>query len=239
VSVARKRVAILLDIDGTLIVSGGAGTRSWELAFDELYGIPADIGEFTDTGMTDPEVGRKTFEAVLDREPSDDEFRKLLERREHYLHRTVAESEGYRVLPGVEELLPKLLDEGFLLGIVTGNLEGSAHIKLHRAHLNRFFSFGGYGSDSPDRTEVTRVALRKAALVYGAPLGPTHAVVVGDTPHDVDAAHAAGVECVGVASHEFDADQLRAAGADYVIDSLEEGLPAASLDSALRDHPGG
>ena len=96
------RVAILLDIDGTLIVSGGAGASSWALAFDELYGIAADIGEFTDTGMTDPEVGRKTFEAVLDREPSQDEFAKLLERREHYLHRTVAESDGYRVLPGVD-----------------------------------------------------------------------------------------------------------------------------------------
>ena len=237
-SASTRRVAILLDIDGTLIVSGGAGGRSWALAFDELYGIAADIGEFTDTGMTDPEVGRKTFEAVLGREPPDDEFARLLERREHYLHRTVAESDDYRVLPGVEELLPSLLHEGYLLGIVTGNLEGSAHIKLHRARLNRFFSFGGYGSDSPDRTEVTRVALRKAALVYGAPLKEHQAIVVGDTPHDVDAAHAAGLECVGVGSHNYDAGQLRAAGADYVIDSLAEGLPAAALDSAIRDHPG-
>jgi phosphoglycolate phosphatase-like HAD superfamily hydrolase len=234
-----KRVAILMDIDGTLIVSGGSGARSWELAFDELYGIPADIGEFTDTGMTDPEVGRKTFEAVLYRAPSDEEFAMLLERREQYLHRTVAESEGYHVLPGVEKLLPTLLQEGYLLGIVTGNLEGSAHIKLHRAGLNRYFAFGGYGSDSPDRTEVTRVALRKAAFVYGAPLTAAQAIVVGDTPHDVEAAHAAGVECVGVASHQYDADQLREAGADFVIDSLAEGLPGASLDSALRDTPGG
>jgi phosphoglycolate phosphatase-like HAD superfamily hydrolase len=233
--VSRRRVAILLDIDGTLIVSGGSGARSWALAFDELYGIPADIGEFTDTGMTDPDVGRETFEAVLHRKPSDDEFRKLLERREHYLHRTVAESEGYRVLPGVEELLPRLLQDGHMLGIVTGNMEGSAHIKLHRARLNRYFSYGGYGSDSPDRTEVTRIALRRAALVYGAPLTPRQAVVVGDTPHDVDAAHAAGIECVGVASHQYDADQLRAAGADYVIDSLAEGLPAAALEQAARD----
>jgi phosphoglycolate phosphatase-like HAD superfamily hydrolase len=234
-SASGKRVAILLDIDGTLIVSGGSGGRSWELAFDELYGIPADIGKFTDTGMTDPQVGRLTFEAVLDRKPSDEEFAKLLERREHFLHRTVAESDGYRVLPGVEELLPKLLEEGYLLGLVTGNLEGSAHIKLHRAGLNRYFSFGGYGSDSEDRTEVTRVALREAALVYGAPLTEAQAIVVGDTPHDVEAAHAAGVECIGVASHQYDADQLRDAGADFVIDSLTDGLPAASLDAATRD----
>ena len=60
-----ERIAILFDIDGTLIITGGAGAASWRLAFDELYGIPADIGKFTDTGMTDPDVGRKTFEAVM------------------------------------------------------------------------------------------------------------------------------------------------------------------------------
>lgn len=220
-----RRIAVLLDVDGTLIVSGGAGAASWRLAFDELYDIPADIGRYTDTGMTDPEVGRKTFEAVLHREPQRDEFAKLLERRMHYLHRTVGESESYRVLPGVEELLPRLLDDGYLLGLVTGNLEGAAHIKLHRARLNRFFSFGGYGSDSNDRAKLTRIALGRAALVYGAPVEPERALVVGDTPHDVEAAHAAGIECVGVASHHFDTEQLRAAHADYVIGSLTEGLP--------------
>jgi phosphoglycolate phosphatase-like HAD superfamily hydrolase len=235
---SKRRIALLFDIDGTLIVSGGAGASSWKLAFDELYGIPADIGQFTDTGMTDPDVGRQTFEAVLDREPSDEEFAKLLERRQHYLHRTVAESEDYRVLPGVDELLPRLLEEGYLLGLVTGNLEASAHTKLHRAALNRYFSFGGYASDSRDRDEVTRVALRKAALVYGAPLRAEQALVLGDTPHDITSAHAAGIQCVGVGSHNYDADQLRAAGADYVVESLAEGLPEAALDSALRGHPG-
>jgi len=63
------RIAILFDIDGTLLITGGAGAASWRLAFEELYGIPADIGKFTDTGMTDPDVGRQTFEAVLKRKP--------------------------------------------------------------------------------------------------------------------------------------------------------------------------
>src|SRR6266480_3481366 len=113
-------VAVLFDIDGTLLITGGAGAASWRLAFDELYGIPADIGQFTDVGMTDPAVGRKTFEAVMRREPERREFTRLLERRLHYLHQTVEGSDGYRVLPGVEELLPKLIDHGFLLGLVTG-----------------------------------------------------------------------------------------------------------------------
>jgi phosphoglycolate phosphatase len=217
---ADDHIAVLFDIDGTLIITGGAGAASWRLAFDELYGIPADIAEFTDTGMTDPDVGRKTFEAVMHRAPERKEFTRLLERRLYYLHQTVEESEGYRVLAGVAELLPKLIEDGYLLGLVTGNLEAAAHIKLHRARLNRFFS-----SDSTDRGELTRIALGRAELVYGEPLMPEQAIVVGDTPHDVQGAHAAGMKCVGVGSHHFNVQELRDAGADYAIASLEEALP--------------
>lgn len=220
-----QRVTILFDIDGTLIDTGGAGAASWRLAFDDLYGIPADIGKFTDAGMTDPEVGRKTFEAVLKRKPDREEFARLLERRLHYLHQTVAESKDYRVLPGVEELLPELLHDGYQLGLVTGNVEAAAHIKLHRAQLNRFFCFGGYGSDSDDRGEVTKITLDRASLVFGETVTPEQAIVVGDTPHDVEGAHAAGIACVGVGSHHYTADELREAGADYAISSLTEGLP--------------
>jgi phosphoglycolate phosphatase len=223
--VTRARIAILFDIDGTLLITGGAGATSWRLAFDELYDVAADIGAFTDAGMTDPEVGRQTFEAVLHRPSEREEFARLLKRRLYYLQGTVAESKHYRVLPGVEQLLPKLIEGGYLLGLVTGNVEAAAHIKLHRAQLNRFFSFGGYGSDSADRGEVTRIALGRATLVYGAALAPEQAIVVGDTPNDIEGAHAAGIQCVAVASHRFSVEQLREAGADYAIGSLEEALP--------------
>jgi phosphoglycolate phosphatase len=175
--------------------------------------------------MTDPDVGRKTFVGAIGREPERKEFTRLMERRLAYLHQTVAESKGYRVLPGVLELLPKLIEDGYLTGLVTGNVEAAAHIKLHRANLNRFFSFGGYGSDSNDRGEVTRTALRRANWVYGEDLAPEQAIAVGDTPLDAEAAHAAGIKCIGVASHHFDKQQLRDGGADYVIGSLQEPLP--------------
>jgi phosphoglycolate phosphatase len=223
--VSTDPLAILFDIDGTLINTGGAGAASWRLAFDELYGIPADIGKFTDTGMTDPTVGRKTFQSVMKREPERREFTRLMERRNFYLHQTVQDSEGYEVLAGVEELLPKLIDDGYLLGIVTGNVEAAAHITLQRANLNRFFSFGGYGSDSDERGELTKIALKRASLVYGEEVERDQAFSVGDTPLDVTGAHAAGIKCVGVGSHKYTADQLREAGADYVITSLAEGLP--------------
>jgi phosphoglycolate phosphatase-like HAD superfamily hydrolase len=129
------------------------------------------------------------------------------------------------VLAGVAELLPRLCRAGFLLGITTGALEAAAHIKLARANLNRFFSFGGYGSDSADRGELTRRAIESADQIVGSPLDHGRVLVVGDTPRDVAAAHAAHALAVGVASGHYGKEELREAGADYVLGSLLEELP--------------
>jgi phosphoglycolate phosphatase len=221
----HERVAILFDIDGTLIESGGAGAASWRIAVDELYGVPADIAALTDAGMTDPEVGLLTFRKVIGREPTTRELARLLAKRNTLLPRTVAESTGYRVLPGVKELLPRLGEEGYLLGLTTGGVETAAHIKLERAHLNRYFHFGGYGSDSRDRGELTRRAIERAAVIVGRPLSQEEALVVGDTPYDIAAAHGADAVGVGVATGHYSKQQLAEAGADYVLGSLEEELP--------------
>jgi phosphoglycolate phosphatase len=224
----EKPLAILFDIDGTLISSGGAGAESWRRAFNELYGIPADIGEFTDAGMTDPEVGRLTFVNVIGREPTAEEMATLMARRQAALPAAVAESKGYEVLPGVEKTLRRLSEAGFLLGLTTGGTEAAAHTKLERGGLNPFFSFGGYGSDSPDRTVLTRRAIERAGEILKRPLDPKRVLVVGDTPFDLDAAHAAGAVAVGVATGRHSEDDLRRAGADYVLGTLEEELPGAS-----------
>jgi phosphoglycolate phosphatase-like HAD superfamily hydrolase len=217
--------AILFDIDGTLITTGGAGAVAWRLAFDELYGIPADIGRFTDSGMTDPEVGRRTFANVIGREPTTRELAEVMARRLAFLPQTVAESPGYTVLAGVEQLLPRLARDGYLLGLTTGGVEAAARIKLERAGLNRYFSFGGYGSDSPDRTELTKRAIERAGALYWGRLDPRGCMVIGDTPLDILAASEAGAVSVGVASGHFSVQDLQAAGADHVFGSLEVELP--------------
>jgi phosphoglycolate phosphatase len=217
--------AILFDIDGLLITTGGAGTRSWRWAFNELYGIPADIGRFTEAGMTDPVIGRLTFTGVIGHEPSAEELAKVIS---HYLLRLpdeVAASSGYKVLAGVDELLPRLSKDGFLLGITTGTVEAAAHIKLARGDLNRYFSFGGYGSDSADRGELTRKAIDRAGEILGTEIDPQSVLVLGDTPKDISAAHAAGAIGVGVASGHYNTAELQDAGADYVLGSLVEDLP--------------
>lgn len=221
----KPPLVALFDVDGCLISTGGAGAKAWRHAFEWLHGIPADIGQFTEAGMTDPEVGRQTFVRVLGRAPTEQEMGRLLGAYLDQLADEVSRSTGYRVMPGVEVLLPRLVDRGLMLGIVSGALEAAAHIKLGRARLNRFFSFGGYGSDAVDRAELTRMAIVRCGRLHGHALDPTRVLVVGDTPRDVDAGRAAGAVTVAVATGKYSVEQLAATGADFVLPTLESPLP--------------
>ena len=216
---------LLFDIDGTLVSTGGAGAVAWKRAFEELHGIPADIGEFTDAGMTDPDVGARTFAAVMHREPTPQELAQVIQRRLEHLPEAVAESKGYRVLPGVPERLRQLSRDGHLLGIITGNGDGAAHIKLARAELNRWFTFGAYASAGLDRAGIVRQAVQRGEAMLGSDVSNTEIYVIGDTPLDVQAAHAVGCTAIAVATGHYDAAALRDSGADHVIDTMEEPLP--------------
>jgi phosphoglycolate phosphatase len=217
---------VLFDIDGTLLVTGGAGAVAWQRAFLELYEVEANIEEHTHAGMTDPEIAEIVFREVIGRDGSEAERAKAISAYLGHLPEAVAESDGYRVMPGIEELLPQLVERGVLLGLVTGNIEAAAHIKLARADLNRFFAFGGYGSDSRDRTELTKKGIERAATVSGNSLDPTTAIAVGDTPRDVKAGHGAGIKVVGVATGAYTVDQLTESGADWPIPDVTDGFPA-------------
>jgi phosphoglycolate phosphatase len=216
-------VVVLFDVDETLVHTGGAGARSWKAAFDELYGIPADIGAHTSAGETDPAVARETFEGVLHRPPRDDELGRIYARYLQHLADEIGKG-GYRVLPGAKRTLRSLSEAGVTLGLVSGAMEGAARTKLVPADLNRFFYFGAYGSDSPDRTELTGLAIEKAVRFH-ANLSPHQVFVVGDTPRDIEAAKAAGAVSVGVASGHYSTEELSAADPDHVLGSLEDPFP--------------
>jgi phosphoglycolate phosphatase len=218
--------AVLFDIDGTLLVTGGAGATAWQRAFQEMHGIEANIDEHTHAGMTDPEIAEIVFREVIGREGSDAERAEAIAGYLSHLQEAVDESEGYRVMPGIEDLLPRLADSGVLLGIVTGNIESAAHIKLARGDLNRYFAFGGYGSDSRDRTELTKKALERGGQISGKPLDRDQTIAVGDTPRDVKAGHGAGIHVVGVATGSYSVEQLSEAGADWAIPDVTSGFPA-------------
>lgn len=217
--------AVLFDIDGTLLVTGGAGAVAWQRAFREMHGVDADIKEHTHAGMTDPEIAAIVFREVIGREGTAAERAEAIAGYLSHLQDAVEESEGYRVMPGIEELLPRLAGEGVLLGIVTGNIEAAAHIKLARGDLNRYFAFGGYGSDSSDRTELTKKAVERGGQVAGKELDLAATIAVGDTPRDVKAGHGAGVKVVGVATGSYSVEELGESGADWVLETVERDFP--------------
>jgi phosphoglycolate phosphatase-like HAD superfamily hydrolase len=219
-----KPVVVLFDVDETLVHTGGSGARSWAAAFDDLYGLPADIGVHSSAGETDPQVATATFTAVVGHAPSDDELDRLYGRYLLHLADDIVVSAGYRVLPGVVECLRALGEAGVMLGIVSGAMEGAARTKLVPGDLNRYFVFGAYGSDSSDRAELTGIAIEKAGRLHRQ-LDPSQVHVVGDTPRDIDAATAAGAVSVGVATGKYSVAELQAAGGDHVLATLEDPYP--------------
>ncbi|MGO4758073.1 HAD hydrolase-like protein, partial [Streptomyces sp. 2MCAF27] len=104
-------------------------------------------------------------------------------------------------------------------------MEGAARIKMEPGKLGRYFVFGAYGSDSPDRAEITCMAMAKAARLHGRELTRDEVYVVGDTPRDIEAAHAAHATGVGVASGHYTVEELSAAQADHVLTALTEPFP--------------
>ncbi|MEZ5076889.1 MAG: HAD family hydrolase [Solirubrobacterales bacterium] len=218
--------AILFDIDGTLLHTGGAGAVAWQRAFIELYDVEANIEEHTRAGMTDPEIAELVFKEVLGREGTDVERAEAIGCYLGHLADAVKESEGYFVIEGIHELLPKLAEQGVLLGIVTGNIEPAAHIKLARGDLDKYFEFGGFGSDSRSRTELTGKAVERGGEVAGKPLDLKRTIAVGDTPRDVKAGHGAGIRVVGVATGTYSVKHQREAGADWAIENVLDGFPA-------------
>ncbi len=221
---ATEPVVVLFDVDETLVSTGGSGTRSWGAAFQKLYGLSADIGEYSSPGQTDPQIALSTFRGVLGRDPDPSELSKIYAQYLLHLSDDIWTSETYRVLPGAEQTLAQLQEASVMLGLVSGALEGAARTKLMPANLNRFFAFGAYGSDSPDRGELTRYAIDKATRLH-VQLTPAQVSVVGDTPLDIDAAKSAGAVSIGVASGNYSTTELLAAGAIHVLGSLEEPFP--------------
>lgn len=219
------RALLLFDIDGTLLTCGGAGRRALGAALEALaesveLSVATARGaarEVALAGRTDRAIVADLLAALGLGE------RHITGFVDDYLHRLegeLARSPGFAVLPGVRRLLGELAGTAHALGIGTGNLADAAALKLRRAELEGHFAFGGYGSDAHERAELIRHGLARGRVHAADPNVP--ALVIGDTPHDVRAAHANGVPCLAVASGHFDAPALAQAGAERVVTSLAE-----------------
>lgn len=218
----------LFDIDGTLIEGNGAGRRALRRVFERRWGRPDALDLIDFGGATDRGIMREALTAigVAHDEGAVDQ---ALAEYAGILPALVG-ADGYRPHRGVLALLDQLRERpGVALGLGTGNIEAGARAKLAPAGLNPYFAFGGFGSDAEDRGELLEVGARRGAAQLGAARGECRVLVIGDTPRDVAAARVIGAFCVAVATGWTSADELRAAGADLVVEHLEEAAAVAAL----------
>jgi len=212
---------ILFDLDGTLVNTGGAGLRAFDRAMADEFDPGMNLDILSPAGMTDPAIFREIFVSNRDRMPTAEEEERLFGRYLECLEDEVRDSKDFRVLPGVEALLHDLAgQDGLFLGLGTGNLEAGARIKLERPGLNGFFPFGGFGSDSSDRTELLRIAVDRGTRFAKGDTAPEAVFVVGDTPRDVSAGKAIGARTLAVASGPYARDDLAACRPDLLGDNL-------------------
>ncbi len=227
---AKIRKLLLFDLDWTLIYTGGAGVRALDHAFEKLFGISNAMKKVTPDGKTDPAICREMVRVHLSREPSHGEIETLCRGYLDRLAEEVPHGPGYRILPGIPELLKSLSEEpGTLMGLGTGNLEEGAKIKLARADLMKYFSFGGYGSDSEDRPTVLRTAVKRGEKLAKRTFATHEIVVIGDNIRDVQAGKAIGALTVAVASGPMTYEELSASRPDHLFHDFSDTLSALKV----------
>ena len=209
---------ILFDIDGTLVDTGGAGLIALQNAAIEVFGSegpPLDLAGSTDGGILrgffdhfgreyDPQVEEEFYRAYLPR-----------------MNANLGDAKyAGHLLSGVTDLLARLEDDGHSLGLLTGNIERGAMIKVAHYGIGEHFQFGAYGDDHWDRNMLGPIALERARESTGRKFSAQETLVIGDTPKDVACAHAFGAKCVAVATGNFSEGELVACGADRVVSDL-------------------
>lgn len=215
---------VLFDIDGTLVLTGGAGVRAMNRACEEMLGHSDVLDGIPVAGRTD----RVILHDVLGRIGRDlDEvlFAALRDRYLHWLEQEIhLPGRGTKgVMPGVRELLQHMhVRDDVFLGLLTGNFEAGARIKLGHFGLWSYFRCGAFGDDAADRNELVPFAIARARASGVPQPSPRDVLVVGDTPHDVACALAVGATPVGVATGGYSIKQLRESGADIVFEDLSE-----------------
>ena len=217
---ARKKL-LLFDIDGTLLLTGRAGEHALRLALKERFGVDDDLAAISFAGSTDGAIARQMF-AAHDIPPTPENIADLFDGYVHHLALELPRREG-RVLPGIVQLLEALHGrEDCVLGLLTGNLEKGAELKLSHYGVWDFFEFGAFADDHVDRNKLGPVAHSRAVEKHGMSFEAEDVFVIGDTPRDIDCARAAGFVAVAIATGSYGTDELAAHKPDFLFEDLSD-----------------
>ncbi len=221
---------LLFDIDLTLVTTHGAGRAALTEAFRQLFGIDDPTAGIRFDGRTDHAIFTETIAVNGLGDNGNGVYERVVE---GYLARLPAflRAKGGGPLPGVGSLLDALATEGAPVGLATGNMRRGAQAKLGHFGLWERFAAGGFGDHTSERAEVVRSAIANLAAAAGHDPDPAACVVIGDTPLDVAAAHAAGARAMAVATGAHTVEALRESGAEYTVSDL--GDTAAMMEMLL------
>jgi len=229
---------ILFDIDKTLLVGSHYHYMAMKHAVLDVYGIENPKSVTNLQGMTDLQI----LCNILSQEDMDEEtikagIHECMNRMASYFQDNLFK-ENLIPLAGAKNVLENLKMIDIPTGLVTGNMEPIAWLKLGKVGLREYFKFGGFGNEAAQRIVVVKLALQRADDIYGA-FDRKNVFVVGDTPRDILSGQKSCVKTVGVATGDFDVDELEAAGADFVLENLEDiqGILKIASESGIDVNP--
>jgi phosphoglycolate phosphatase-like HAD superfamily hydrolase len=210
---------VLFDVDGTLLTASGAGRRALDRALRDTYGTAGPIDTYDFRGGTDPQIVRDLLRlAGVDEAAIRASEAALYRRYETLLEAEVGDGQGVKVYPGVRELVETLVARpDVLVGLLTGNIQAGARIKLHPTGLLPHFRLGAYGSDDGDRTRLPQVAAGRAQALVGRQFAGPDTVIIGDTPRDIGCARAFGARAIAVATGWHSLDDLSVHRPDHAL----------------------
>ncbi len=224
----RKLTLLLFDLDATLVRTGGIGMQAMNQAYEELMGWPNALNEISPAGRTDISIAHELSNKHRSHDMAPAELDNVFNRYLKLLEVKIKTAENYRVLPGIREFLEKSeAHPDYVLGLGTGNLERGSHIKLERGDLNRFFPFGGFGSDAVLRPDVLRIGIERGEAYLECAIPREQVVVIGDTHHDITAGKQLGTKTIGVATGPYSVEQLAEHEPDLAIQDFSD---TVSLD---------
>lgn len=222
---------ILFDIDETLIDSGQAGSMALNIAFKNLFSINNAFNDISMAGKTDIQIMKEGL-SKHGLASNNGIIPAIVEAYLKYL--SIEINNVHKCLkPGIMEAVETIKNDNdsFTLGLLTGNIERGARIKLEPFGLNPYFASGAFGSDHEDRNSLLPIAVKRFNKIIGKTIGFNDCVIIGDTPRDIYCAKPYGAKCIAVATGHYLESALKKAGADIVMTDLSD---TKTLLSAIR-----
>jgi phosphoglycolate phosphatase-like HAD superfamily hydrolase len=213
---------IFFDIDGTLISAGGAGTRSLNKAFEEVLGIKEAFKNFEMAGKTDIQIIKEGLNLLGINNNSNVLISQIIKNYIKNLKHEINNNSKH-LKPGVKNFIELLYyNFKYPLGLLTGNVELGARIKLEPFGLNSFFPFGAFGSDHEDRNFLLPIGIQRFINKFNLYVDFHQCIVIGDTPRDVKCAKIYGAKVIAVATGPYSIEDLKYTDADVVVENLTE-----------------